>query len=138
MFVLRFAIVVVLVAMTACAPWNQRPEVDPDTLRSIVAEADEMLSRTRIAQPFRDYQDFREDEWPRSIATIAPQKVYAIRKGRVFDRYNIDGLYIVTGRFFVAEWGFFVPADQSEFSPTPAEPAFELVGDGVYWYKIMG
>ena len=79
-------------------------------------------------------QAFRQGDWPLTIAAMRPQRVYAERNGR-----DIDGLYIMMGRFFVAEWGFFVPANKGEFRPTQgSDPSFELLDREVYWYEIKG
>ena len=79
-------------------------------------------------------RDFQQDEWPRTIASIAPDRVYTLRNGLA-----ADGLYIVTGNLFVWERGYFVPADKGAFRPVlGSDPSFELMGEGVYRYENKG
>jgi hypothetical protein len=112
-------------ALAAC---SRAPQLDPATLRAIAAESDELLAGGTASQIFP------EDEWPRTIASLGPESVHATRNGRPG-----DGLYIAMGGFFVTGWGYFVPANKSEFQPTPgSDPSFELLAEGVYWYEIQG
>lgn len=49
-----------------------------------------------------------------------------------------DGIYIPTGKQLVEEWGYFIPYD-AEFSPPEGgDPAYRLVGEGVWRYDIAG
>jgi hypothetical protein len=121
----RILVASLFLALAAC---SEAPELDPATLRAIAAESAELLARSTASQTFG------EDEWPGTIASLEPESVNSTRNSR-----PDDGLYIAIGGFLVLEWGYFVPANKSEFQPAPgSDPSFELLGAGVYWYEIQG
>jgi hypothetical protein len=124
----RILVASVVLALSAC---SGAPQLDAETLRSIAAEADGLLARHSSLPASSNRQAVQPDEWPETIARLMPESVFVTRNGVL--GANNNGLYIEMGGYFVTESGYFVPADKSEFRPSPGtDPSYEFVGEGVY------
>ena len=108
------------VALVACSS-----SLDRAALQSLSADAKTLLETVRVDTS----GDVTPPHWPQTIRSLQPRRVYV----------GSEGLYIVTGSFFVEEWGYFVPADKAVFSPFAAgDPSYKSLGYDVYWYEIKG
>lgn len=122
---MRAATLVLTVGTTclALAACSREPPLDTATLQSVSAEATIMLASAPL--PMR----IPSANWPKTIRALNPQ----------FVRTASEGLYIVTGSFFVEEQGYFVPRDEAVISPSAgSDPSFKFLGESVYWYEIKG
>lgn len=101
------------------------PALDKKGLQELSAEATALLQDPGVGH----WLDVPPARWPKTIRSLSPDRVYV----------GTSGLYIVTGSFFPEEWGYFVPANKTNFSPAAGgDPSYENLGYDVYRYEIKG
>ena len=67
--------------------------------------------------------------WPSDIAELNPVSIIKLEKG----------IYIKLDSFFVEESGLFIPAPGTTIDPgLHADPAYLLLGNGIYSYYVTG
>jgi hypothetical protein len=105
--------------LIACA---RVPDVDSDVAANVSNEALEVLSSAEIGE-------LDKSLWPDGIARLNPESVLV----------RPEGLYIVTGRRFVEEWGYFVARDVQAFTlPQGGDPSYKRITEYLFKYKVTG
>lgn len=115
----RCAVVALLASgLTAC---NRAPTAAQ--LEDLAIEVPDLMP------PRGENRDIPATQWQPALRALKPERVYA----------NAQGLYIVTGSFFVQERGLHVPREASTVNTDPGrDPSYRAIGLGFYAYSIEG
>jgi|KBSSwiStaDraftv2_1062776.scaffolds.fasta_scaffold900089_2 hypothetical protein len=72
--------------------------------------------------------DVPQGKWSPELRALNPKAV----------RVDNEGVYVVTGGWFVEEAGFFVPRHPETFVPVDGDPEYKRIHGAVFSYRVRG
>ena len=72
--------------------------------------------------------DVPPEAWSPELRALNPKAV----------RVDNEGVYVVTGGWFVEEAGFFVPRHPETFVPVDGDPEYKRIHGAVFSYRVRG
>jgi hypothetical protein len=122
-FVRAAVLSAMVLATSACL--GRLPPID---LERVADEARQILESVSLKGASQDWAPIEAGKDKPTIAAVPKESAFVTK----------EGLYIRTGKYFVSEWGYFIPRNPESFVDSAGDPSYDHLGHGVYRYYIAG